>query len=77
MSLLLKNATVVNAEITLKVSRFASPTVSPHEQNTDVLIEGGKFAAIGKDLEAPEGSRVIDCTYEPFSPPKKELTHIV
>lgn len=30
--------------------------------NTDVLIRNGKIAAIGKDLKAPEGARVIDAT---------------
>ena len=31
-------------------------------QNTDVLIRNGKIAAIGKDLKAPDGARVIDAT---------------
>jgi imidazolonepropionase-like amidohydrolase len=30
--------------------------------NTDVLIRGGKIAAIGQNLSAPEGGRVIDAT---------------
>src|SRR3982751_2730671 len=29
-------------------------------QNSDVLIRGGKIAAIGQNLVAPEGARVID-----------------
>lgn len=31
-------------------------------ENTDLLIRGGKIAAIGKNLTAPEGCRVIDAT---------------
>src|SRR4051794_38125296 len=29
-------------------------------QNSDVLIRGGKIAAIGQNLAVPEGARVID-----------------
>lgn len=46
---LIRNATV------LTVSHGTLP-------NTDVLIRNGKIAAIGKDLKAPEGARVIDAT---------------
>ena len=46
---LIRNATV------LTVSHGALP-------NTDVLIRSGKIAAIGKDLKAPEGARVVDAT---------------
>jgi imidazolonepropionase-like amidohydrolase len=31
-------------------------------QNADVLIRGGKIAAVGPNLKAPEGARVIDAT---------------
>src|ERR1043165_8452169 len=31
-------------------------------QNTDVLIRGGKIAAVGQNLKAPEGARVVDAT---------------
>lgn len=46
---LIRNATV------LTVSHGTLP-------NTDVLIRNGKISAIGKDLKAPEGARVIDAT---------------
>lgn len=46
---LIRNATV------LTVSQGTLP-------NTDVLIRNGKIAAIGKDIKAPEGARVIDAT---------------
>ncbi len=46
---LIRNATV------LTVSHGTLP-------NTDVLVRNGKIAAIGKDLKAPEGARVIDAT---------------
>jgi imidazolonepropionase-like amidohydrolase len=48
-STLIRNATV------LTVSRGSLP-------NTDVLLRNGKIAAVGKDLRAPEGARVIDAT---------------
>jgi imidazolonepropionase-like amidohydrolase len=31
-------------------------------QNTDVLIRGGKIAAVGQNLKAPDGARVVDAT---------------
>ncbi len=31
-------------------------------KNTDILIQNGKIARIGKDLKAPEGAKVIDAT---------------
>jgi imidazolonepropionase-like amidohydrolase len=37
-------------------------------QNTDVLIRGGKITAIGQNLKAPEGARVIDATGKFVSP---------
>ncbi|RYZ19423.1 MAG: amidohydrolase, partial [Chitinophagaceae bacterium] len=37
-------------------------------QNTDVLLAGGKIAAIGKGLPAPAGARVIDGTGRHLSP---------
>src|SRR5207253_5534204 len=30
--------------------------------NTDVLLRNGKIAAVGQNLKAPEGARVIDAT---------------
>jgi imidazolonepropionase-like amidohydrolase len=36
--------------------------------NNDVLIRGGKIAAIGQNLSAPEGARVIDATGKFVSP---------
>ena len=46
---LIKNATV------LTVSRGTL-------QNTDVLLRGGKIAAVGQNLNAPAGARVVDAT---------------
>src|SRR5690348_5103212 len=31
-------------------------------QNTDVLIRGGTIVAVGQNLKAPDGARVIDAT---------------
>src|ERR1051325_1449384 len=31
-------------------------------QNSDILIRGGKIAAVGQNLTAPSGARVIDAT---------------
>lgn len=45
MALLVKGGTVVNADYT---------------QAADVLIEGGKVIAVGRDLEAPAGAEIID-----------------
>lgn len=45
MALLVKGGTVVNADYT---------------QAADVLIEGGKVIAVGRDLEAPSGAEIID-----------------
>src|SRR5215207_7247513 len=46
---LIRNATV------LTVSRGTLP-------NTDVLLRGGKIAAVGQNLKAPDGARVVDGT---------------
>src|ERR1044072_713284 len=46
---LIKNATV------LTVSRGTLPA-------TDVLLRGGKIAAVGQNLSAPAGARVVDGT---------------
>lgn len=45
MALLVKGGTVVNADYT---------------QAADVLIEGGRVIAVGRDLEAPSGAEIID-----------------
>src|SRR5947209_1893564 len=37
-------------------------------QNTDVLIRGGKIVAVGQNLKAPEGARVVDATGKFVSP---------
>src|SRR5256885_15587268 len=37
-------------------------------QNTDVLLRNGKIAAVGQNLKAPEGARVIDATGKVVSP---------
>jgi imidazolonepropionase-like amidohydrolase len=37
-------------------------------QNTDVLIRGGKIVAVGQNLKAPEGARVVDATGKYVSP---------
>src|ERR687886_1184490 len=37
-------------------------------QNADVLIRNGKIAAVGQNLKAPEGARVIDATGKFVSP---------
>src|SRR5436853_3711202 len=37
-------------------------------QNTDVLLRNGKIAAVGQNLKAPEGARVIDATGKFVSP---------
>ena len=47
MSILIRGGTVVTAEA---------------EYRADVLIEGETIAAVGPDLQAPEGARVIDAT---------------
>ncbi len=36
-------------------------------ENTDVVVSGGKFTAIGKNLPAPAGARVIDATGKHFT----------
>ncbi len=46
---------------------FKNATVWTNEQdgkllNTDVLVRKGKISAVGKDLRAPDGVRVIDAT---------------
>ena len=45
MSILIRGGTVVTADLS---------------QRADVLIDGDKIAAVGKDLEAPSGAEVID-----------------
>ncbi|MCB1091710.1 MAG: dihydroorotase [Verrucomicrobiae bacterium] len=35
---------------------------SPFLQTADVLVEGGRIARVGTNLEAPEGAEVIDCS---------------
>lgn len=52
---LIRNATVVTA---------SHGTL----QNTDVLLRGGKIAAVGQNLKAPDGARVIDGTGKFVSP---------
>ncbi|QKJ31899.1 amidohydrolase family protein [Mucilaginibacter mali] len=57
------NAEVPKAETTL----FKNGTVWTNEKegilkNTDVLIENGKIKAIGKNLTAPAGAKVVDAT---------------
>lgn len=47
---LIKNATVWTSDKDGKL------------ENTDVLVQKGRFTAIGKDLSAPSGVRVIDAT---------------
>jgi imidazolonepropionase-like amidohydrolase len=37
-------------------------------QNTDILLRNGKIAAVGQNLKAPEGARVIDATGKFVSP---------
>lgn len=37
-------------------------------ENTDVLIQNGKIASIGKNLSAPQGARVIDGTGKQLTP---------
>ncbi|HZT58160.1 MAG TPA: amidohydrolase family protein [Pyrinomonadaceae bacterium] len=37
-------------------------------QNTDILIRNGKIAAVGQNLKAPAGARVIDATGKYVSP---------
>jgi imidazolonepropionase-like amidohydrolase len=36
--------------------------------NTDVLVQKGKISRIGKNLTAPEGVRIIDCTGKHLTP---------
>jgi imidazolonepropionase-like amidohydrolase len=36
--------------------------------NTDVLVQKGKISKIGKNLTAPEGIRIIDCTGKHLTP---------
>jgi len=52
---------------------FKNSTVWTNEkegilQNTDVLIENGKIKAIGKNLSAPSGAKVVDATGKHISP---------
>ncbi|HVS91113.1 MAG TPA: amidohydrolase family protein [Mucilaginibacter sp.] len=37
-------------------------------QNADLLIENGKIKAVGKDLSAPKGAKVVDATGKHISP---------
>ena len=52
---LIKNATVMTA-------------VKGTLENTDILIQNGKIAKIGKNLTAPSGARVIDATGKYITP---------
>src|SRR6476646_6977339 len=54
-AVLIKNGTVLTA-------------VRGTLENTDILIENGKIAKIGKGLSAPAGARVIDATGKFVSP---------
>ena len=52
---------------------FKNATVWTNEkegilQNADVLIENGKIKAIGKNLSAPSGAKVVDATGKHISP---------
>ncbi|HTI57623.1 amidohydrolase family protein [Mucilaginibacter sp.] len=52
---------------------FKNATVWTNEKegilkNADVLIENGKIKAVGKDLKAPAGAKVIDATGKHISP---------
>jgi len=38
------------------------PVTSPDIPGGDILVDGGKIAAIGVNLEAPEGAQIIDAT---------------
>ncbi|MEZ5300996.1 MAG: amidohydrolase family protein [Verrucomicrobiales bacterium] len=40
-------------------AQIASENAAP--KSGDVLVEGGKIAAVGDSLAAPEGAEVIDC----------------
>jgi len=63
-----------NAEIPkVETALFKNATVWTNEKegilkNTDVLIENGKIKAVGKNLSAPAGARVIDATGKHISP---------
>jgi imidazolonepropionase-like amidohydrolase len=62
------NATLPKQETTL----FKNGTVWTNEkegilQNTDVLIENGKIKAVGKNLTAPAGAKVVDATNKHIS----------
>ena len=62
------NAALPKAETTL----FKNGTVWTNEKegilkNTDVLIENGKIKAIGKNLAAPAGAKVVDATNKHIS----------
>src|SRR5256714_10984526 len=52
---LIRNATVLTA------SHGTLPA-------TDILIRGGKIVAVGQNLKAPEGARVVDATGQFVSP---------
>ena len=56
-----------------EIALFKNGTVWTNEkdgilQNTDVLIENGKIKAIGKNLAAPAGAKIVDATGKHISP---------
>jgi dihydroorotase len=50
----------MSRKIVLRGGRVLDPSQSL-DRKLDVLLAGGKVAAMGKKLEAPEGAREIDC----------------
>ena len=65
-------AATVGAQQPAPVAKVAGPTLIKNAtvltvtkgrlENTDVLLENGKIAQIGKSLSAPAGAQVIDAT---------------
>ena len=51
----------IGGAVLLTGGRLVDPAAG-HDGVADLLIEGGRIAAIGADLEVPEGATVIDCT---------------
>ena len=58
-SLLLKGGIVLQHDAEDNVSAL---------RDTDVLVEGNKITAIGKNLQASDGTRLIDCRNKIVSP---------
>ena len=54
--------------ILIKNARVWTNEAEGRLDNTDVLIQNGKIAAIGKGLNAPSGARVIDGTGKELTP---------